>query len=167
MPEQITDQTSIGDIVLEWTFPEYEKYSRSRRWYIIAGIVGGFFILYGMLTGNFLFALIIALSAIILFLQQHQTPAEISFAITDLGVIVSNRLYLYKELESFYIIYQPPEIKTLFLETKSLIRPLLRIPLQDQDPVEVRFSLLEFMTEDAEKEEEPASDAASRNWKLQ
>lgn len=167
MPEQITDQTSIGDIVLEWTFPEYEKYSRSRRWYIIIGIVGAFFILYGMLTGNFLFSLIIALTGIILFLQQHQTPAEIPFAITDLGVIVSNRLYLYRELESFYIVYQPPEIKTLFLETKSVIRPLLRIPLQEQDPVEVRFSLLEFMTEDSEKEEEPMSDAASRNWKLQ
>lgn len=166
MPQQITEETSLGNPLHEWSFPEYEKFSRGRLWYVIMGGLGIVFIVYGMLTGNFLFSLIIALFGIILFIQQHQDPHEILFAITDLGVIVGNRFYQYSELDAFYLIYEPPT-KTLFLETKTLVRPLIRVPLTDQNPLDIRFALLEFLPEDLEKNSEPASDIASRNWKIQ
>jgi len=166
MPEQITENTTIGNPLYEWTFPEYEKFSRGRLWYAVMITLGVVFIVYGMVTGNFLFALIIALFGIILFVQQHQDPHQIAFAITDLGVIVGNRFYNYNELEAFYLIYNPP-VKTLFLETKTMIRPLLHIPLQDQNPLDIRFTLLEFLPEDLEKDQEPTSELAARNWKIQ
>lgn len=166
MPQQITENTTIGNPLYEWTFPEYQKFSRGRLWYTIMIGLGVLFVVYGMVTGNFLFSLIIALFAIILFLQQHQNPHDISFAITDLGIIVGNRFYEYRELDGFYIIYNPPA-KTLFFETKNLLKPLLSIPLQDQNPLDLRFALLEFLPEDLEKDEEPASELASRNWKIQ
>ncbi len=166
MPQQITEETSIGNPIFEWTFPEYEKMSRGRWWYIIMGGIGLVFVVYGMFTGNFLFSLIIALFGIILFIQQHQDPHVIPFAITDLGVIVSSRFYPYAELEAFYIIYEPP-VKTLFFETKTLIRPLMRVPMTDQNPIDVRFILLEFLPENLEKDIEPTADIAARNWKIQ
>lgn len=166
MPQQITEKTTIGNPLYEWTFPEYEKFSRGRIWYAVMISLGSIFILYGMLTGNFLFSLIIALFGVILFLQQHQDPQEIAFAVTDLGIIVGNRFYRYSELEAFYIIYKPP-VKTLFFETKNFIRPRIHIPMGDQNPLDLRFGLLEFLPEDLEKNDEPTSEMAARNWKIQ
>ncbi len=166
MSQQISEETTLGNPLYEWSFAEYEKFSRGKWWYIVMGGLGMVFVVYGMLTGNFLFSLIIALFAIILFVQQHQEPHEILFAITDLGIIVGNKFYSYNELEAFYLIYEPPT-KTLFFETKTLIRPLIRVPLTDQNPLDIRFSLLEFLPENLEKDSEPTSDIAARNWKIQ
>ncbi len=166
MPQQIADSTLVGDTLHEWTIQEYEQHQRGTAWYIVMCILGTFFVIYSLVTGNFLFALVIMLFAIILFLQTKQTPPQLPFRITDLGVVVGTRFYSYSELDFFYIIYQPPQVKTLYFETKSAFRPVLRIPLLDVNPLDVRASLLEFLSEDVEKEEEPVSDQIARNWRI-
>ena len=47
--------------------------------------------------------------------------------------------------KSFFIIYQPPEVKSLYFEFKALTKPRLVIPLKDQNPVEIRKTLLEHL----------------------
>ena len=101
-----------------------------------------------------------------MFLQSHQTPQEVIFQITDLGIVIGTRFYAYSELKNFYIIYNPPQVKTLFLSAKSLTQPLLRIPLLDTNPIEVKHSLREFLTEDLEKEDEPLSEKLGRNLQI-
>ena len=166
MPRQVNDTNSIGEILHEWSIAEYDRYERGMWWYLIMVGLGVALVIYAVATGNFLFALIVVLFAIVLFLQSHQDPIILPFRITDVGVVVNNRLYLYSEFESFYIIYNPPETKMLLLETKKTLRPLLRIPLMDINPNEVRSTLLEYMVEDTEKEEEPFADMIARQWML-
>lgn len=166
MPKPLDQKTILGEVLHEWTIQEYEQHERGVRWYIIMIIVGLGMVFYGVLSGNFLFALIIILFAIILFLQSHQTPPQVRFQITELGVVVGNRFYSYLEFSGFYIIYNPPEVKTLYLETISSWRPKLIIPLLDINPIEVKHTLREFLPEHTEKEEEPLSDRAARNWRL-
>ncbi|MFZ2190491.1 MAG: hypothetical protein WA057_06540 [Candidatus Magasanikiibacteriota bacterium] len=166
MPEKITEDTLTGDMLHEWTIQEYEQHDRGRLWYIIMIALGLGFVLIGIFTGNFLFSLIIILAGIIIFLQSNQAPLQVSFKITELGIVIGNRFYKYSEFLDFYIIYQPPRVKTLFLETNSALRPLVRIPLLDKNPVDVRHSLLEFLTENLEKEDEPLSDRIARNWQI-
>ena len=166
MPERISESTLIGDILHEWTIQEYEQHDRSRLWFILVTILGIGLVLFAIMTANFLFALIIILFSIILFLQSNQLPPQVLFQITELGLIIGSRFYSFSEFESFYIIYSPPDVKTLFLETKSAIRPLIRIPLLDTHPVEVKNTLREFLPEDMEKEEEPLTDRVARNWRI-
>lgn len=166
MPKQINNDTLLGDILYEWTIQEYEQYNRGLWWYIVTITLGLLLVLYGIMSGNFLFSLIVILFGIIIFLQSHQTPLQVPFIIAELGVVVGNAFYPYSELDEFYIIYQPPRIKTLFIETKSVLRPALRIPLLDINPVDVRHTLLEYLEEDLEKEEEPMADSFARNWKF-
>src|SRR3989338_3764668 len=165
MPQKITEETLLGDVIHEWTILEYEKHARGMLWYVLAAVLGLALVLYGVFTGNFLFSLIVILAAIILFLQSHQEPRQIPFQITDLGVIVGTRFYPYAEFENFYIVYNPPEVKTLFLDTKNTLQPILRIPLLDMNPIEVKHSLREYLSEDIEKEEQ-LTDRAARNWKI-
>jgi hypothetical protein len=166
MPKKLSEQPITGETLHEWTIQEYEQHERALLWYILMLSVGLAMVLFAMFTGNFLFAVIIILFAIILFLQSHQLPPQVAFKITELGVILGDRFYPYSEFDSFYIIYQPPEVKTLYLTHKSIYRPMLRIPLLDENPVETRHTLREFLSEDLEKEEEPMADRVARNWRI-
>jgi hypothetical protein len=166
MPKIISEDTLIGDVLHQWTVQEYEPHDRGSSWYAIMGTIAGLLVLFGMFTGNFLFALVVVLASIILFVQGKQDPLKVSFAITALGVIVGNRFYPYSELYSFYIIYNPPEVKMLYVETKGLTRPLLRIPLGENNPIEVRSTMRKYLEEDIDQEEEPTGDTLARRWRI-
>lgn len=166
MPETLTQNTITGEIIHEWTVEEYDRHQRGLLWYVLMISVGMILVIYGFVSNNFLFSLIIVLSAIILFIQSYQAPAQVMFRITELGVLLGNRFYNYSELKNFYIIYQPPEVKTLFIEPKSGLRPVLRIPLLDQDPLDIRDAMTTFMEEDFEREAEPFTDLFARRWKI-
>jgi len=166
MPKVVTEETTLGDTLMEWSIAEYEQHDRPNSWYVIMTIIGVLLVGYAIFTNNFMFAIIIVLFVIIVFLQSHQDPIVVPFRITEAGVIINNRLYIYSELTDFYIIYHPPEIKMLFIETTSAIRPRIRVPLMDMDPVKVRELLLEFLEENLEKEEEPMSDMVARQWRI-
>jgi len=121
-------------------------------------------VVYALATDNFLFAIIIILSAIILFLQSAVEPSHVPFAITELGIVLGNKFYAYNEFRAFYMIYNL-NTQTLFFDTKSAIRPDLRIPMVDVDPMDVREALQDMLEEDLEKEE-PLADRAARRWKI-
>ena len=155
-----------GDVIHQWTIQEYEQHQRSVRWYIIMITVGLLFVIYGLISNNFLFSLIIILAGIILFMQSYQKPAQVLFQITELGVVIGRKFYNFSELENFFIIYQPPEIKSLFFQTSNVVHPILSIPLLDENPVIVRETLLEFIDEDLDTEKEPLSATISRRWRM-
>ena len=166
MPQIITDPNAVGTILHEWEVDEYEQHDRPRRWYMVMGTAGAVLIIYALFTQNFLFALIIVLFAMVLFLQSHQTAPKVVIRVTDRGVGIQHRFYEYNELDNFFIIYQPPEIQTLFIDTKTSLRPRLRLPLLDNDPNDLRFTLRQYMAEDTTAEEEPLSDRVARMWRI-
>ena len=166
MPQIITEETIIGEPIVEWTSPEYEKEDRSKRWYVVMGIALGLVVVYALWQGNYFLPPIVMLFAIVLYLQTNQEPPIVLFGITDNGVYVGNRFYLYSELENFFIIYDPPRVATLYIQTKSSLRPMLRFPiLAELDPMQLRDVLLPFLGEDDEAEE-PLSDRFARNWMM-
>ncbi|MBP9761338.1 MAG: hypothetical protein KBD15_03820 [Candidatus Magasanikbacteria bacterium] len=166
MPEQVTESTLVGDILHQWSMKEYEEHPRTKRWFVVMGILGTVLVVYGLLSGNFLFSLIILLAAIILYLQSVQAPKDVLFSITDLGIIIGSRFYSYKEIRNFYIIYQPPEVKSLYFDFQSVYRPSVQIPIDTMNPLLVRSTLSIYLTEDLEKEKEPLSEQFARNWQI-
>ncbi|MCH7492666.1 hypothetical protein IID19_03715, partial [Patescibacteria group bacterium] len=62
--------------------------------------------------------------------------------------------------------YEPPEVKNLYFDFKTGIRPSISISLESQNPVNIRKKLLEYLEEDTEKENESFSDGLSRMLKL-
>ena len=159
-------QANTGATVFAWGVNEYEKHARSRRWYVIMVLVGGALLLYSLISGNYLFALIVVLFGIILFLQDIQQPIEVSFAITEAGIVVGDKYYPFKEVVHYWIIYNPPEVKNIYFSTGNLLKHRLQVPLLDNDPRPIRDFLNQFLVEDLEQEEEPLSDRLGRMFKL-
>jgi len=155
-----------GKVLIEWPFPEYEIMQRGKAWYLVASVAVVLLLLYALVTVNFLFAVIIIMSAIILLLKEKFNPEEINFAITENGIAVDGRFYNYDLFHSFYIIYKPGEIKKVYLNFKSVLKPRLGIPLFNQDPLKVKELLNKHITENIEREHEPASETFKKVFKL-
>lgn len=152
--------------LLSWTFPEFTPHERGRGWYI------GFLLSVGVLSGiafwskNYTFIAVIILAAFILILRFRKQPIDIPIVITEKGVTVGGRNYEWSELKEFWIVYKPPHIKQLYLNFKRPIRPEMNIGLVNQNPLKVREILREYLLENIEREEEPASEILSRYFKI-
>ncbi|MFA5127852.1 MAG: hypothetical protein WC457_02500 [Patescibacteria group bacterium] len=168
MPQDLLKQNvNLGRVVYNWKINEYEKFDRSRRWYIIVGILAAVLIAYAVYSANYLFALIIVLFGIIIFLQEMNEPTELDFAICDTGIVIGSKFYSYSELEKYWIVYNPPGIKTVYFEPKNVFKHRLSAPLDDIDPVEMRAHLNQYLFEDLDQEDEPLSDRLGRLFKMQ
>ena len=159
-------KANTGDVVFDWAVNEYEKHERSKRWYVITAVAGVALLLYSVISGNYLFALIVVLFGIILFLQDMLQPTEVSFSITEAGIVVGNTYYPFKEITSYWMIYNPPEVKNIYFSTNNILKHRLQVPLLDNDPRPIRDFLNQFIVEDLNQEEEPLSDRLGRIFKL-
>jgi hypothetical protein len=160
------DTGPYGDILAAWEFPEFIKYQRGKLWYISFTIVFLAMLIYAYFSDNLLFAIILVIFAVLYLSSVKEEPITMETAITEGGVFIGSKFIDYEDLRSFYVIYYPPEIKTLYLETKSFLRPRIAIPLENENPVHIREILLEYLDEDLEREEEPATEGISRIFKL-
>ncbi len=155
-----------GHILHAWSIPEYQLHSRGTMWYIVAGVLLIGLLIYAFVTANFLFALLVILFAIIIFLSHTNEPPIVEVSLTDTGMVMNNRFYPYYSLHSFWIIFEPPFTKHLYVDFQNSMRPSMAIHLGDEDPLEVRKTLRKFVYEDLEKKEEPLSEVLWRVLKL-
>lgn len=164
--EKQTKDNNRGETFFSWEFPEYIKYKRTKWWYLGAGLLGGLLIIYAIVAENFLFALIIVMVGIIIFLYEAKEPLVVKFKITEDGLELGENFFMWKEIKNFWVIYEPPKIKNLYVDFKNIFRPRISVPLIGQSPIKIREKLLEYIDEDIEKEEEPVSDSIGRMFKL-
>lgn len=169
MPEDKQNQenlSKLGEVFANWTFPEYTKYKHSRRWYVWFSILMLGLLIFSLITLNFLFAVIIIIFAVVVFVHDVKEPMQMPFYIGERGIFLGRKFFDYKELKSFWLIYEPKEIKNLYFSPKNFIKPLLPIPLLDQNPLKIREFLLQYLEEDLDQEEEPISEQLGRRFKI-
>lgn len=162
----IGDNTKYGKILAEWTVPEYIKYQRTLTWWIVAGGIAIALLIHAVITSNFLFVIILFLIGLIVLVHERREPDNIEFMILEGGIAFGERFYSFKELKSFWIIYEPPTTKLLYLETDHVFRKELPIHLENQNPLFVRKVLLDFLDEDLDKEEEATEEQLARLFRL-
>jgi hypothetical protein len=164
MPEE-KEKNDHGKILMSWNFPEYIRYQRTAGWYLGAAVLVLGLLLYAFFTSNFLFALIIIMMSAIIIIYNLKKPLQIKFSVMEDGLEVGTKFYPWSDFNNFWIIYEPPEIKTLYFDFKGL-RPTMPIYFEDQNPVKVREILLKYLKENLTREHEPAGDELSRWLKI-
>jgi len=148
-----------------WEIPEYDRHERGPKWYMASTVVALVLVGYSIWTANYLFAFIVLISAIILILAGNEHPEAVLVQIGDNGIVFHGDFISFDKIHNFAIVYQPPDIRVLYIEPKTL-RPRLRIPLGDQDPVAIRNHLRQYISEDLEQKDEHASDILAKVFKL-
>jgi len=166
MPEQVNQPRDYGKILHSWEFPEYTQYTRTRNWYIVIGIIATAILIWTIFDRNFLFAMIIIIAVLIYIFQQRREPMNVKLNIREDGLEIGRNFYNFRDMQNFWIIYEPPDVKKIYFSFKSKISAPLVISLEKQNPLIIRKTLLQYIPEDLEKEEEPASDSLSRTFKI-
>jgi hypothetical protein len=149
-----------------WEAPEYERYERGPRWYLIMSIVALVGVAYAIWTANFLFAFLILLAAIILVLAGNEHPKRTLVQVGHNGVVWQGDYLPFERIRDFAIIYQPPDVKVLYLNPRNIVLPRLRIDIGDQDPVVLREHFKQYLDEDLALRDEHASDMLARLFRL-
>jgi len=151
---------------MSWKIVENESDDRTRQWYITSIVIGILLLIYCVWTANFLFGMIIFIIAVIYYFQKIRETKKIDFIIFSAGIQIGDQMIPYKDIKSFFIIYEPPAIKQLYFQLKSGLFGRVSIPLGDINPIKVREILLDYIDEDLEAEDEPLSDSMGRMFKL-
>ena len=137
---------------IKWSAPEFEHYQKSKSWFMITGGIAGLLFLWALFTKNFIFALLIALAYFTIAVYSVKRPKKINLAITPKGIKIEKTLYEFENLKSFWLFYNPPETRELSLRSKKTVMPYIKIPLGEQNPVEVRQVLIKYLPERKHKE---------------
>jgi len=90
-------------------------------------------------------------------------PREVRISITPRGVNTGYTLYEFDNLKSFWIFYDPPEVKELSLRSKKILMPYVKIPLGDKNPVKIREMLIQYLPE--KKQEESLIESLARRFR--
>jgi len=167
MPEnKPKENIDHGKLLLEWTFPEYIPHKRGKAWYFWTLAISLALFIWSIVVADYLYTLIIVAIGLIFLLQNKRAPGLLDCRIKEDGLEIGRNFYAFRDIKKFYLIYRPPEVKTIYLDFKTGLRPTLPIPLESQNPIKVREILKKYLDEDLEKEEEPAADAISRSLKI-
>lgn len=157
----------FGLEIMSWEIPEYHKHDRGHWWYLIYALVGIGFVVQALIFGNFLFALIIVIGSLALFLSDARHPKSIPVIITTEGVIVGGSFYDFDAIRHFTVVYKPAEnIKRVYFVFKSALRHRLSLSLAEANPLFVREQLMKYLPEDLERTDEPLSEFLARLLKL-
>ncbi len=150
---------------IEWTAPEYLHYPKSFWWYFGTGLITILLVGYFVFTREFLTATLFLVLAVLLFFFARKSPRNLDIILGPAGVKINSFQIPYQQIKAFWMVYDPPEIKTLNFETTATLNRFLTLQLGSQDPVQIRRFLLEFLAEDLERGEH-LTDRLSRALKF-
>ena len=131
---------------ISWKASEHIHTEKSTDWYWIVGIISVTFATISILLGNTLFAILILVGIFTLTLYSTKKPAIVHIELMPAGIKVHDLLYLYTNLESFWI--EEHELAPrIILKTAKRFAPHVVILLGDANPDEVRDELLVHLPE--------------------
>ena len=163
---QSTEMQSKNRALMAWETPEYIHHDKDKRWYIIAGSVVLFFVLFGIFTGSLSMAIAFLLLAGVYYIMQQQKPKQVHVIISEMGIHFGHRYYPYNLIESFWILYHPPQVTTLNIRLVKGVDRNISIELGEEvNPGDLRDYLLTQIPE-LEGKEESFTDALVRRLKL-
>lgn len=131
---------------IEWSALERREHTHRPDWYWAVGIIALSIAATAALLHNILFAVLIVVSVIALFLRTLQKPREVAYALTAKGFHTGSDFTPWSALESFWIHETEHEPK-LLIKPIALISPLFIIPLDGADRENLRGILSERLSE--------------------
>jgi len=165
--QNLDENTNFGNILKSWEVPEFEAHKRTKIWYIVATASALLMLLFAIITANFLFAVIIIISAYIIILHDGKTPEMVTFSITDEGLIIGRKFHDYDDIKNFSVLFKPGQkLNNLYFEFSSQVKQRLSIPLINENPLQIREILLKYLSEDLDRVNEPLSEQLSKLLKL-
>ena len=136
----------------DWQAPEYIHQPKTSNWYWSLGGAAAIFFLIALFLANFLFAIIVLLGTFTLILYSVRKPEMINYSLSPRGLKISNRLFPYDRLHSFWV-HDDRHPHKIIIESERTFLPHLVIPLPENITNEqAREFLLQYLPEQRHEE---------------
>ncbi|MFA6301380.1 MAG: hypothetical protein WC609_03475 [Candidatus Paceibacterota bacterium] len=142
---------------LSWSALEYEEKERSRDWFWALGVIVATGSIASIIFENYFFAALLILSGLLLGFFATQKPNMVIYELNDKGLKVSNRLYLYENIKSFWVQLDTSgetNLKPiLFIHSERVFMPVLSIPIDENIATKIHTIFLEKNIAEVEMKE--------------
>jgi len=149
----------------KWEVPEYPQYERSFRWYVVAALLGIILLIYAVVTGNFLFSVIIILGVSISILTSSKTPKMVTFKLEEDGARINDIFYSWDRFKSYWVVEHSDGVY-LGLDLKNIMRIDIYVPVKNYSLKEVEIFLNKYLKINPDRKEEPLSYTLARKLKI-
>jgi hypothetical protein len=134
--------------VVSWSGPLYHHRPDMRIIIAVSLALFAIAALIQIFQKNIISTIFFGLLGVVVLIGAGKKPRVADFEINPLGVKVEERLYGFRDIKSFWIEYDPAlGIKELSLQLKKWYSPYIKIPIDEQNPVQLRLILLAFLPE--------------------
>lgn len=130
---------------LTWQSYDRIQQQHSPDWYWAVGIIALSITVTAVILNNILFAILVVISTVVLFLYTIQHPRLVTYELTNRGLWTNKEFQSFSFFESFCVTDEDPA--KLIIKSKGLITPLLIIQLEAIDSQTVREFLQNYLPE--------------------
>lgn len=128
--------------VFKWIAPEYLQLQRGPLWYAFALVIVVGLLLFALIQQSLTMVMLIIAIVIAYWVTHDHKPKVQDVIISTLGIKVAGKFHPYSNIRTFWIVYDPPYVRTLNFRTAEKIPRDVRIQLLDKDPAIIRNYLL-------------------------
>ncbi|MBI2108956.1 MAG: hypothetical protein HYT93_02115 [Parcubacteria group bacterium] len=139
---------------ITWKTLEHKHAHKDPDWFWGIGIIATSIAIISIIGGNPLFAVLIVIGAVTLFLHAIKIPQNIEVRVSADGILIHNALFSYEQLESFNVENNEHD-SFIILKSKRILTPRIIVPLKAGLEKDARGVLLKYLKE--EKLEVPIS----------
>jgi len=133
--------------MISWTGPEYIYREKGPEWYWAVVIINAGIIISAILLNNYIFAVFILLATFTLIIFASKRPKNIEIKINEQGILCDKYFYPWSSLESFWI-EENVDHQKIILKSKKILMPYISLPIRQDDILNVREFLRNYLTEE-------------------
>ncbi len=140
--EQGLNPSAFEQALVKWKTPRYLRYERTWLWFVCLFAACGGLAYYGYATDSVTMAVAFAILPLVLILEHRKKPDMVEVVVSEYGIRFGETLLPYSNIRRFWIIYNPPVVNELHLETDSKMHKEYVIQLVNVDPTSLRQFLV-------------------------
>ena len=132
---------------ISWTALEYKRKEKTADWYWAVIIIALSMAITSFFLHNVLFGILIIISVITLLLFSVTEPKILQIHMDQKGITVEKERYPFASIEAFWVDNSEEHNQKILLKSKKVIMPLIVVPLEEHNHLDIRDFLLEYLEE--------------------
>lgn len=130
-----------------WKSPEFEHNEKNPLWFLTVLVAALILFVIALWQASYFFAVFIILATGLIFFHGRQLPQLRECRVSERGIKIGGRQFVYADLENFSIFDRPGRIDELILRRKVLFNPLVHVAIDARFVPGVREMLLKRLPE--------------------
>lgn len=160
-----TRRRTKEQVLLSWEAHEYPHHEKTSRWFIIALIIVGLLVIYGLMTDGWTFSVAMLVFAGTYYVTHRRAPPIVDVVISHTGIKIGQHTFPYTQLKGFWVLFNPPYVHRMYLRQQGNFRPDVFVDIGDADPAEIAGTLNKYLKE-IKGMQEPFGDTVIRLLRL-